>query len=55
MPKGDKFRNVMAMLVLLYGSERWILTKQQISRTEIAKSRFLRVVAGYHLIDKKRK
>jgi hypothetical protein len=45
---GLKFYKVVAVSVLLYGSESWILTLQQ-KRTEVAEMRFLRAAA-----DKKR-
>jgi hypothetical protein len=42
------------MYALLYGSEYWTLTKQQLQETEYSEMRFLRSVAGYRRIDKKR-
>lgn len=49
-----KFYKVMAAPMLLYGSEFWTLTKKEERRIEAAEMRFLRSVAGYTLLDKKR-
>lgn len=45
-----KFYKVM----LLYGSEFWTLTKSEEKRIEVIEMRFLRSIAGYTLLDKKR-
>lgn len=47
-----KFYRVMAVPMLLYGSEFWILTKKEERRIEAVEMRFLRSVAGYSLLDK---
>ena len=44
----------MAIPTLLYGCESWVLTISQQKKVEAAEMRFLRQVAGYRLIDKKR-
>jgi hypothetical protein len=44
----------LAVPALLYGSECWTLTKQQLEQTEPSEMRFLRSVAGYRRTDKKR-
>jgi hypothetical protein len=44
----------MAIPTLLHGSECWTLTKRQKSRLEAAEMRFLRSVAGYRLIHRRR-
>jgi hypothetical protein len=49
-----KFYKVLAVPVLLYGSECWTLTKQQLQQIESPEMRFLRSVAGYRRTDKKR-
>lgn len=49
-----KFYKVMAVPMLLYGSEFWILTKKEERRIEAAEMKFLRSVAGYTLFDRKR-
>lgn len=49
-----KFYKVMAVPVLLYGSECWTMTKQDEKKIEAAEMRFLRHVAGYTLWDRKR-
>jgi hypothetical protein len=49
-----KFYEVLGVRFLLYGSECWILTKQQLQETEYCEMRFMRSVAGYRRIHKKR-
>lgn len=49
-----KFYKVMALPALLYGSENWVLKKRDESRIEASEMKFLRYVAGYTLMDKKR-
>lgn len=49
-----KFYKVMAVPVLMYGSENWALTRSERRRIEAAEMRFLRSVAGYTLLDQKR-
>ena len=38
----------------MYGSENWSLNRSDKRRTEAAEMRFLRPMAGYTLLDKKR-
>jgi len=47
-----KFYKVVARPSLLYGSERWVTTKRDMTRLEAAEMRFLRSVAGYTRLDK---
>jgi hypothetical protein len=49
-----KFYKVLSVPVLLYGREFWTLTKQQLQQIESSEVRFLRPVAGYRRMDKKR-
>jgi hypothetical protein len=49
-----KFYKVLAVPSLLYGSECWYLTKQQFQQFESSEMRFLRSVAGYREMYKKR-
>ena len=49
-----KFYKVMAVLVLMYGSENWSLNRSEKKEIEAAKMRFLRPMAGYTLFDKKK-
>lgn len=49
-----KLYKIMAIPTLLYGCESWVLTISQQNKVEAAEMRFLRQVAGYRLIDKKR-
>lgn len=44
----------MAVPMLLYGSEFWTLTKSEEKRIAVIEMRFLRSIAGYTLLDKKR-
>jgi hypothetical protein len=37
---------------LLYGGERWVTTKRDMTRLEAAEMRFLRSVTGYTRLDK---
>ena len=50
-----KFYNVMAVPILMYGSENWSLNRSDKRKIEAAEMRFLRVMAGYTLWDKKKK
>jgi hypothetical protein len=47
-----KFYKVVARPSLLYGSETWLTTKQDMTRLEGAEMRFLRSVKGYTRLDK---
>ena len=49
-----KFYKDLAVPMLLYGSECWTLNKELIRRLEVAEMKFLRFVAGYTLMDKKK-
>ncbi|PSN54630.1 hypothetical protein C0J52_10839 [Blattella germanica] len=49
-----KFYKVMAIPILLYGSEIWTLTSNQLRRIEAAEMKLLRPLAGYTLYDHKR-
>ncbi|PSN30890.1 hypothetical protein C0J52_26967 [Blattella germanica] len=44
----------MAIPILLYGSETWTLTSNQLRRIETAEMKLLRPLAGYTLYDHKR-
>ena len=46
--------NVMAVPVLMYGSENWSLNGSEKRKIEVAEIRFLKPTAGYTLLDKKR-
>ena len=48
-----KFYKVMAVPVLMYGSENWSLNRSDKRKIEAAEMRFLRPMAGYTLWDKK--
>ena len=48
-----KFYNVMAVPVLMYGSENWSLNRSDKRKIEAAEMKFLRPMAGYTLWDKK--
>jgi hypothetical protein len=54
LDKRLKFYKVFAVLVLLYGSDCWTVTKQQLQQIESSEMRFLRSVAGYRKTDTKR-
>ena len=43
----------MAVPVLMYGSENWSLNRSDKRKIEAAEMRFLRLMAGYTLWDKK--
>ena len=43
---------VVARPSLLYGSERWVTTKRDMTSLEAAEMRFLRSVTGYTRVDK---
>ena len=49
-----KFHKVMAVPVLMYGSENWSLNRSDKRKIEAAEMRLLRSLAGYTLWDKKR-
>jgi hypothetical protein len=49
-----KFYKVMAVPVLLYGCENWVLNTVDRRKTETAETKFLRRVAGYTLRDEVR-
>ena len=49
-----KFYKVMAVPVLMYGSENWSLNPSDTRKIEAAEMRFLRPMAGYTLLDIKR-
>ncbi|PSN58358.1 hypothetical protein C0J52_12996 [Blattella germanica] len=44
----------MAIPILLYGSETWTLTSNQLRRIEAAKMKLLRPLAGYTFYDQRR-
>ena len=48
-----KFYMVMAVPVLMYGSENWSLKRSDKRKIEAAEMRFLRLMAGYTLWNKK--
>ena len=48
------FYKLMAVPVLMYGSENWSLNRPDKRKIEAAEMRFLRPMAGYTLLDKKR-
>jgi hypothetical protein len=50
-----KFYKGVARPTLLYGSETWVTTKQDMTRLEAAEMRFLRIVKRYTRLDKVRK
>ena len=50
----NKFYKVMAVPVLMYGNENWSLNQSDKRKIEAAEMRFLRPMAGYSLLDKKR-
>jgi len=47
-----KFYKFEARPTLVYGSETWVTTKQDMTRLEAAEMRFLRSVKGYTRLDK---
>ncbi|KAJ4447661.1 hypothetical protein ANN_09668 [Periplaneta americana] len=49
-----KFYKVIAVPMLMYGAEFWVLNNTEERRIEAAEMRFLRDVAGYTLWDRKR-
>ena len=49
-----EFYKVMAVPVLMYGSENWSLNRSDKRKIVAAEMRFLRPMAGYTLSDKKR-
>ena len=48
-----KFYKVMAVPVLMHGSENWTLNRSDRRKIEAAEMRFLRPMAGYTFWDKK--
>ena len=48
-----KFYKVMAVPVLMYGSENWSLNQSDKRKIETAEMRFLKPIAEYKLLDKK--
>ena len=49
-----KFYKVMAVPVLMYGSENWSLNRSDKRKIEAAEMRVLRPMAGYTLLAKKK-
>ena len=49
-----KFYKVIAVPVLMYGSENWSLNRSDKRKIEAAEMRFLRPMAGYKLWDNKK-
>jgi hypothetical protein len=47
-----QFYTVVARPSLLYGSEKWVTTKRDMTGLEAAEMRFLRSVKGYTRLDK---
>ena len=47
-----KFSKVVARPSLLYGSETWVTTTQDMTRLEAAEMRFLRRIKEYTKLDK---
>ena len=47
-----KCYKVVVRLTLLYGSETWVTTKQEMTRLEAAEMSFLRSIKGYTRLDK---
>ena len=50
----NKFYKVMAVAVLMYGSENWPLKRSEKRKIEAAEMRFLRATAGCTLLDKEK-
>jgi hypothetical protein len=48
-----KIKNILVLPTFLYGSEKWTLAASQRRRTEAAKMKLLRPLAGYTLYDHK--
>ena len=48
-----KFYKVMAVPVLMYGSENWSLNRWDKRKIEVAEMRMLKSMAGYTLWDEK--
>jgi hypothetical protein len=44
-----KFCRVIGTSVLVRGSERWVLTREQVRKMETAETRSFRAVAGYRM------
>ena len=51
----SKFYKLMAVPDLMYGNENWSLNRSDKRKIEAAEMRFLRPIAGYTLLDKKKK
>jgi hypothetical protein len=49
-----KFYKIMAVPMLTYASENWTINQSDKKKIESAEMKFLRSVAGYTLLDKKR-
>jgi len=49
-----KFYKVVARPSLLYGSEKWVTTKRDMTGLKAAEMRFLRSVTGYTRLEKLR-
>jgi hypothetical protein len=49
-----KFYKIMAVRMLTYASENWTINRSDKKKIESAEMKFLRSVAGYTLLDKKR-
>jgi hypothetical protein len=47
-----KFDKVVARPILMYGSEKWVTTKRDMTRLDAAEMCFLRTVKGYTRLDK---
>ena len=50
-----KCYQVIAVRVLMYGSENWSLNRSDKRKIETAEMRFLRPLAGYTLLERKKK
>jgi hypothetical protein len=48
-----KLYKILAVTALLYGSECWTSTKQQLQQIKSSEMRFLMSVEGYRRVDKK--
>jgi hypothetical protein len=55
LPTQIQFYKVMAVHVLMYGTESWSLNRSDKRKIEAAEMKFLRPVAEYILWDKKKK
>ena len=50
-----KFYKVMAVPVLMYDSENWSLNRSDKRKIEAAQMRFLKLMTGHTLLDKKKR